>query len=284
MQTFIPSVLSALEALFKCPVWLLRKVISIFSSRSESPPLQISSDLYSQSDLPYNAPPSQQRPHHQPRPAVRHSQSQIPSQHSAHQTPSQHLPFQPRGQPSAQYPTRPLVPRDVPSVAEPRSRRSSVPGLATRAPDIAVAQIVIDPYEDPKSLRTKARNEGGRMDEYFKLRNETKDRNERQELTRKGEMHRGNMTLLNKEASTKIFQVDLHGLYVPEALSYFQEAVQGARDRGESSLRVIVGKGNHSDGNIPKIKPAIQAHARESLGLSIEVDSSNDGCLIVTFN
>ncbi|KAG0692230.1 hypothetical protein DFH29DRAFT_545266 [Suillus ampliporus] len=269
MQTFIPSVLSALEALFKCPVWLLRKVISIFSSRSESPPLQISSDLYSQSDLPYNAPPSQQRPHHQPRPAVRHSQSQIPSQHSAHQTPSQHLPFQPRGQPSAQYPTRPLVPRDVPSVAEPvshipeRSRRSSVPGLATRAPDIAVAQIVIDPYEDPKSLRTKARNEGGRMDEYFKLRNETKDRNERQELTRKGEMHRGNMTLLNKEASqrySKRITKDADPIQListdsmsQEALSYFEEAVQGARDRGESSLRVIVGKGNHSDGNIPKI-------------------------------
>ncbi|KAG0692224.1 hypothetical protein DFH29DRAFT_545150 [Suillus ampliporus] len=60
------------------------------------------------------------------------------------------------------------------------------------------------------------------------------------------------MTLLSKKASAKIFQennqkcrlntVDLHRLHVPEALFYFEEAVQGARDRGESFLRVIVGK------------------------------------------
>lgn len=76
-------------------------------------------------------------------------------------------------------------------------------------------------------------------------------------------------------------EVDLHGLYVAEARSYFDISLQGARDREESSLRVIVGKGNHSDNNTPKIKPAIQAHGK-SLGLSVEVDPRNDGCLIVS--
>ncbi|OJA11635.1 hypothetical protein AZE42_04756 [Rhizopogon vesiculosus] len=73
------------------------------------------------------------------------------------------------------------------------------------------------------------------------------------------------MVLLDKEASAKIFQennqrcrpgaVDLHGLYVTEAEFYFKRAVQQVRERGESSLRVIVGK-DYYDGNNPKIKPA----------------------------
>jgi DNA-nicking Smr family endonuclease len=36
--------------------------------------------------------------------------------------------------------------------------------------------------------------------------------------------------------------IDLHGLFVPEAKLYFDNAVRGARDRGETSLYVIVGK------------------------------------------
>ncbi|KAG1777681.1 hypothetical protein EV702DRAFT_1100018 [Suillus placidus] len=125
---------------------------------------------------------------------------------------------------------------------------------ATRAPEVPVAHVVIDPHEDPKSLRLKATQEGDRMGKCFKERNEAKARNEQQrakELTHRGEAHRVNMMLLDKEASAKIFQennqdrrneVDLHGLYVSEARSYFDISVQGARDRKESSLRVIVGK------------------------------------------
>ncbi|KAG2048241.1 hypothetical protein BDR06DRAFT_895887, partial [Suillus hirtellus] len=134
------------------------------------------------------------------------------------------------------------------------------------------------------SLRLKATQEGDRMGKCFKERNEAKARNDQQrakELTQRGEAHRANMMLLDKEASAKIFQVELHGLYVSEAESYFDISVQEARDREESSLRVIVGKGIHSDNNIPKIKPAILAHAK-SLGLPIEVDPRNEGCLIVS--
>ncbi|OJA10251.1 hypothetical protein AZE42_12618 [Rhizopogon vesiculosus] len=99
------------------------------------------------------------------------------------------------------------------------------------------------------------------------------------------------MLRFNEEASAKIFQennqrcrpntVDLHGLYVTEAEFYFKRAVQQVRESGESSLRVIVGKGNHSDDNIPKIKPAIQTLG-ENLGVTVTVDPTNNGCLIVT--
>ncbi|KAG0706029.1 hypothetical protein DFH29DRAFT_200029 [Suillus ampliporus] len=110
------------------------------------------------------------------------------------------------------------------------------------------------------------------MEECFKQSREAFALNERKlakQLSLRGEAYKDNMVRLDKEASTKIFQennqkckpntVDLHGLHVPEALSYFEKAVQEAQEHRELLLRVIVGKGNHSDGNIPKIKPAIQA-------------------------
>ncbi|OJA08020.1 hypothetical protein AZE42_08016, partial [Rhizopogon vesiculosus] len=97
-----------------------------------------------------------------------------------------------------------------------------------------------------------------------------------------------NRELLDEEASAKIFQennerslpntVNLHGLYVTEAKLYFKRTVEEARDR-EQPLCVIVGKGIHSDDNIPKIKPAIQALG-ENLGMIVDVDPENDGRLI----
>ncbi|KAG1900678.1 uncharacterized protein F5891DRAFT_303905 [Suillus fuscotomentosus] len=283
------------------------------------PPLGVCSP----SDSPYVPTFSQQGSSHQPsqpqlpspRPAIRYPQT--PSKYSTFQASgsSQPSPYQPP-LPSAQYlpsATTPLlsrpasVPKPVFYTPQPRrfvARVARVPLVvpvvinshersAAKAPEVPVAHVVIDPYEDPKSLRLKAVQEGNRMGKYFKERNEAKARNDQQrikELTQKGEAHRANMMLLDKEASAKIFQennqnrrneVDLHGLYVAEAKTYFDTSVQEAWDRGESSLRVIVGKGNHSDNNVPKIKPAIQAHA-ESLGLSIEVDPRNEGCLIVS--
>ncbi|OJA11243.1 hypothetical protein AZE42_09626 [Rhizopogon vesiculosus] len=99
------------------------------------------------------------------------------------------------------------------------------------------------------------------------------------------------MVRLNKEASAMIFQennkrskpntIDLHGLYVTEAEFYFEKTVEEIRDR-EQPLRVIVEKGNHSDGNTPKIKPAICALG-ERLGMTVNVDPRNDGCLVVNF-
>ncbi|KAG1860135.1 hypothetical protein DFJ58DRAFT_278903 [Suillus subalutaceus] len=113
------------------------------------------------------------------------------------------------------------------------------------------------------------------------------------QLSLRGEAYKANMELLDKEASTKIFQennkglgpntIDLHRLSVFEAKAYFDDAIQGVRDRGELSLRVIVGKGIHSENNIARIKPEIQEYGR-SLGLTVEVDSRNDGCLVAKIN
>jgi DNA-nicking Smr family endonuclease len=52
-------------------------------------------------------------------------------------------------------------------------------------------------------------------------------------------------------------EVDLHGLYVKEAIRYTDEAIEGAKRRGDAEVHLIVGKGLHSAGHVAKIKPAI---------------------------
>ncbi|KAG1870128.1 hypothetical protein DFJ58DRAFT_653127, partial [Suillus subalutaceus] len=146
-------------------------------------------------------------------------------------------------------------------------------------------------------LRLKARNEGNLMEECFDRSREAFACHNgalARQLSLDGEAHKANMERLDEAASTKIFQgmrlmngvpdtVELHGLFVSEAKSYFSNAVRRARDSGESPLYVIVGRGNHSENNIPRIKPEIQEYGR-SLGLGVEVDPHNDGRLIVSLN
>lgn len=52
-------------------------------------------------------------------------------------------------------------------------------------------------------------------------------------------------------------EIDLHGLYVKEAIARTDEAILAAKRRGDSQLRLVVGKGIHSQGGVAKIKPAI---------------------------
>lgn len=72
-------------------------------------------------------------------------------------------------------------------------------------------------------------------------------------------------------------EVDLHGLYVKEAIFYTDRSIQEARNRGDSEIHLIVGtfdifclfvhvaqllvsvgKGLHSRGGVAKLKPAIE--------------------------
>jgi len=52
--------------------------------------------------------------------------------------------------------------------------------------------------------------------------------------------------------------IDLHGLYVKEAIERTETAIANAQRSGTEELRVIVGKGIHSQGHVAKIKPAVQ--------------------------
>jgi len=101
------------------------------------------------------------------------------------------------------------------------------------------------------------------------------------------------MVRLNKEASDYIFvennkdskpgELDLHGLYVKEAIYRADEAIQKAKNEGQTEIKFIVGKGLHSYGGVAKIKPAIE-ELMERHRLTAEVDPSNSGVLIVKVN
>jgi hypothetical protein len=73
--------------------------------------------------------------------------------------------------------------------------------------------------------------------------------------------------------------IDLHGLYVEEAEDVLEERIKSARQRGETHLHVIVGKGNHSTNHVQKIKPRVEQVCRE-LGLQYKTEA-NEGRMYV---
>jgi len=73
--------------------------------------------------------------------------------------------------------------------------------------------------------------------------------------------------------------IDLHGLFVEEAEDVLEERIRAARQRGETHLHVIVGKGNHSTGHVQKIKPRVEQVCQE-LGLQYRTEA-NEGRMYV---
>lgn len=63
-------------------------------------------------------------------------------------------------------------------------------------------------------------------------------------------------------------EIDLHGLYVKEAITFTERALQQARTRGDGEIHLIVGKGLHSKNGAAKLKPAIAELIRKCVVLS----------------
>jgi len=110
------------------------------------------------------------------------------------------------------------------------------------------------------------------------------------ELSNQGKEHKLRMEELNSQASEWIFtknnedsgpgEIDLHGLYVKEAITYTDRAVEDAKRRGDSHINLIVGKGLHSSGGVAKLKPAIE-ELMQKHQLLAELDPDNAGVLTV---
>ncbi|KAF8556379.1 DUF1771-domain-containing protein [Imleria badia] len=143
------------------------------------------------------------------------------------------------------------------------------------------------------TLRARAKQEGDLMAQYFQQSKEAYERRDRARaklLSEEGKRHATKMEKLNAQASATIFkennqdkaacEVDLHGLYVKEAIAYSQQAIADAGRRGDSEIRLIVGQGNHSEGGVSRLKPAIQESMQER-GHRVEVDPRNPGVLLV---
>lgn len=65
---------------------------------------------------------------------------------------------------------------------------------------------------------------------------------------------------INNMSRTNSWAVDLHGLGVPHAIAKFEKqfrCLQGMDHPGGIVMHVCVGKGLHSEGNVPKIKEQV---------------------------
>lgn len=146
------------------------------------------------------------------------------------------------------------------------------------------------------SLRARANEAGDAMAQCFERSHQayaSGDKAGAKQLSNEGKRRQQEMEKLNREASEWIFvennkdsqpgEVDLHGLYVKEAITFTDQAIQEARQRGDSEVHLIVGKGLHSRGGIAKLKPAIEELIQKH-SLVAQLDPQNAGVLIVTLN
>ena len=77
-------------------------------------------------------------------------------------------------------------------------------------------------------------------------------------------------------------EIDLHGLYVLEAEWILQRRIAECARTNQLHLRVIVGKGLHSQNGIAKLKPAVDELCDKS-GLRHHMDPKNSGVLVIDF-
>jgi len=103
------------------------------------------------------------------------------------------------------------------------------------------------------SLRDQAHKEGDQMGRCFDQAHqahENGDGKRAKELSEEGHRHQREMERLNHQASEWIFkennldshpgEIDLHGLYVKEAIDYTDRSIQEAQSRGDSEIHLIV--------------------------------------------
>jgi len=143
------------------------------------------------------------------------------------------------------------------------------------------------------ALRAQANEEGDQMARCFAESHEAYERGDgaaAKQLSNQGKSHQAKMNSFNKQASDWIFvennkdskagEIDLHGLYTKEAIERTDKALEEAKQRGDTELHLIVGKGLHSQGQVAKIKPAIVSLMQKHQ-LAADLDPHNAGVLIV---
>ncbi|ODQ67825.1 DUF1771-domain-containing protein [Nadsonia fulvescens var. elongata DSM 6958] len=109
-------------------------------------------------------------------------------------------------------------------------------------------------------------------------------------LSELGKEHGNKMDQYNKQAAGYVFrannadsdadEIDLHGLYVKEAEEFLEVRIIAAKNRGESRLEAIVGKGLHSKDGVAKLKPAVERLC-EQHGLRYSEDQKNAGVIVI---
>ncbi|KAH9083549.1 hypothetical protein EDB83DRAFT_27151 [Lactarius deliciosus] len=153
--------------------------------------------------------------------------------------------------------------------------------------------VGVEDLEFAEKLREKARRSGREMTEAYsraKSAQRMGDRWAAQEHRRRGDAHKSMMEELDKRAAKIIFRennkdrddgmVDLHRLYVAEAVRFAKEQLRSARLKRNDVVYFIVGKGLHSDAGGARIRPALEVLCTEQ-GLGHSLHPNNAGVLVV---
>lgn len=148
-------------------------------------------------------------------------------------------------------------------------------------------RLTDDEFEE---LRAEARQFAEMRSEYFKLSKQayrSGDKKQAKILSNQGKKFAQLMEKANKTAADAIFNrnnqngladtIDLHGLFVKEAIERLSARVAFVKKGNDDELTVIVGRGLHSQGG-PKLKPAVIKYANSN-GILHRMDSPNPGCL-----
>lgn len=75
--------------------------------------------------------------------------------------------------------------------------------------------------------------------------------------------------------------IDVHGLFIVEAVKKVETALEAAILNGRKELRVIVGRGLHSQDRRPKLRPAIMGEMQKH-SIPCRIQADNPGVLILT--
>ncbi|KAJ7132803.1 hypothetical protein C8R43DRAFT_895446 [Mycena crocata] len=84
-----------------------------------------------------------------------------------------------------------------------------------------------------------------------------------------------------RNLSRKIGEIDVHFLFVSEAIKQVEKSLQEAIERGSDRIRVIVGRGLHSHDGRSKLRPAIIAEMQRQ-GIHCQILAGNPGVLVLT--
>jgi DNA-nicking Smr family endonuclease len=143
-------------------------------------------------------------------------------------------------------------------------------------------------------LRANARQEIQKRQELSRKSQEAYQRGDgalAHELSEKSKEHAREADIWNEKASNFILlennstgrvpsdTIDLHGQYVEEAENILRKKIKEARQQNQTHLHVIVGKGNHSQNHVQKIKPAVERMCNE-MGLAHRVEH-NEGRIYI---
>jgi DNA-nicking Smr family endonuclease len=156
----------------------------------------------------------------------------------------------------------------------------------TKRDDVTDAQT-------PEDLRSRASFHAEKRNSYFaesQAAYRCGNRAVAKDLSEKGKAEQLLMEKYNDAAAMLYFErnnkfkpedeIDLHGLFVKEAVIIVEKKIKQARLEKRKSLVFIVGVGNHSADGIVKLKPAIEKLITDYRLVCIP-DKPNRGCLYV---